>query len=244
MGDVERAIAAVDGIYGFRDLMLRRSSERVRVGAVPVAARALAIPVIAQLRDLFPETEMQLREGGSRDIVDLVREGEVEVGLVTSRETSPTFADTLRTDRLLTTEFRLCVPPTHPFAGREWVGAIEAAESDFVLYREGYLTHDFVRESFDIDVSRASIITDSIESAKLLVAAGGGVMILSELGLDGDALFDAGRLVAVPIRGIPTALSVYLLTLHGADATPIAREFVRLVRAESRAIGETPRPQP
>src|SRR5438876_745700 len=112
-----RVLADVDGAsLEVRELAdLRRG--RLAVGATPSLTTTVLPPALTRFHQSFPAIDLVLHEAGSRDLVQELEQGVLDIALVIL----PLRHEVLETTPLLREELVVAVPHTHPFAARKTV---------------------------------------------------------------------------------------------------------------------------
>jgi DNA-binding transcriptional LysR family regulator len=102
---------------------------KVRVASSPTLSAHLMPACIAACARREPDIELVLLDRVQQDVLDSVRGGEVDFGVVIE----PSSADDLQAEPILVDPFVLVVPPGHALARRREVRWIELAERPLVL---------------------------------------------------------------------------------------------------------------
>ncbi|HEY0261145.1 MAG TPA: LysR family transcriptional regulator [Lacisediminihabitans sp.] len=238
--DVQKVLDFVDDIYDKRDRAAHREQGRIAIGTIPVASRSIVRPALTGLRRSYPDTEITIREGGSHEVTDMLINGEIDFGIVSSRSEDLPVASGLTSERLLTTAFVLCLGKDHPLARFESVSVEQVTRERIIFYREGYLVHDFMKSAFGSAIERAGHLTDSIESAKWMVASGLGITVLSAQALDEDPYFERGTLVFRPITGTHTSLYFHIIRTSTSTMSAGTRAFVALLHYAAQRAAKDP----
>jgi len=125
---VGRLSLAADDLRALRTL----ACGRLRVGAFPTADTMLVPRAVAAFRQAYPEVELSFGEGFVRDLVVRLREGSLDVAIVTS--TVAGLLDGLELRHVLDDQMFVAVPGSHRFAGRAPgpVHLAELAEDDWI----------------------------------------------------------------------------------------------------------------
>src|SRR4051794_20918037 len=111
---------------------LRKGS--LAVGAPPSVGTHLLPKALAAFSRRHPGISLTFREGGSRTLVQLLEDGELDLAVVIQ----PIRHSVLETLPLLEEELLLAVPRTHPLANaRRRVKLLDLEHEPFVLLREG-----------------------------------------------------------------------------------------------------------
>jgi len=158
---------------------LRRGT--LAVGAPPSVGTHLLPRALAAFSSRHPGIALAFREAGSRTLLGLLEQGELDMAVVIQPIRHPA----LETRPLLEEELLLAVPRRHPLAsGQRRVRLAQLREEPFVLLREGaYDLRDQTlaacrRSGFDPVVA---LDGGEMDSMLRFVAAGIGVAILPEM---------------------------------------------------------------
>ena len=158
---------------------LRRGT--LAVGAPPSVGTHLLPRALAAFSSRHPGIALAFREAGSRTLLGLLEQGELDMAVVIQPIRHPA----LETRPLLEEELLLAVPRRHPLAsGQRRVRLAQLREEPFVLLREGaYDLRDQTlaacrRSGFDPVVA---LDGGEMDSMLRFVAAGIGVALLPEM---------------------------------------------------------------
>ena len=210
---------------------LRRGS--LAVGAPPSVGTHLLPRALAAFSQRHPGIALAFREAGSRTLLGLLEQGELDLAVVIQPIRHPA----LETLPLLEEELLLAVPRTHPLAGgrRGRVRLAELSSEPFVLLREGaYDLRDQTlaacrRAGFE---PRVALDGGEMDSVLRFVAAGLGVAILPEMVL-GDVDPRKGP-VALRLAAPRLTRSLVLARRRDRYFSAAAQEFMRVLRESVR----------
>jgi DNA-binding transcriptional LysR family regulator len=214
---------------------LRRGS--LAVGAPPSVGTHLLPRALAAFSRRHPGIALAFREAGSRTLLGLLEQGELDLAVVIQPIRHPA----LETRLLLEEELLLAVPRGHPLAnGQRRVRLAQLREEPFVLLREGaYDLRDQTlaacrRAGFDPVVA---LDGGEMDSMLRFVAAGIGVAILPEMVLAELERPDG----PVAVRRLQPRLTRSLVLARRRDRyfSAAAREFTGVLeQAASPGHGE------
>lgn len=146
---------------------------------------------MAELRVRMPQVRPQLRVVNSRQVVDLVRHGQVDLGFIETADVP----DDLELVPLGRDRLAVVCAPDHPWAGRRRrVSRTELRAAEYVLREEGSGT----RTTFEVALGRSPVTAFEAGSTATLVAAalaGMGPAVVSARAV--TAYLETGRLVEV-----------------------------------------------
>jgi DNA-binding transcriptional LysR family regulator len=216
-------------------------SGTVSIGMPPSVAGLLAQPLAWAARERFPRLRLQIREGLSGLLEELVAKGRIEMCLLFDR--SETFAggvarrttmSYLNVHPLLTEELMLLTAGSE-FAG-DPINLKEAATLQYILFPgPGNATRQLIQETWDKAGYALNIIAelDSISTIKLLVARGMGATILSSSALSSG---HTEGLTSRRIDGVNLTRRVCLCTSNVAPIGDAAERVIGLINEIAQSL--------
>ncbi len=219
----EQVLAAARGL----------ASGTLHIGASTTIATYLLPPIIGAFARAHPGVVLRLSSVHTRALVPLVRRYEVDVALAEAAVDDAQLAVT----RWITDAMVCIAAPTHALAVRApAAGPLPAAALDdqLLLLREPESgTRDIVLRGLSAAgvVPTRVMAVDGTEVIKQLVAEGLGVGVVSRDAAAG--MIALGRLVEVPVQGLPIARPFHRLAVHGREPSGAARAFLKLLAAEA-----------
>ena len=198
------------------------------VGASTIPAVYLVPGYLAQLRCTHPNIAIQLRTGDSREMLDRVAAGAVDLSVVGA---TPRRGRGLHSDQVGHDELVLICPPTHPFASRHRVSVRSVLAEPMVVRPAGSGTHAATLEGLRRAAPGAEPIValevGSTEAAKAAVSAGLGVSFVSSLATHNELATDA--LATVAVQGFAVRRAFHLVTREEPLLSPATQAFRALV---------------
>ncbi|QDV34477.1 LysR family transcriptional regulator [Tautonia plasticadhaerens] len=207
----------------------------VRVAAIYSVGLGHLTGHIAAFRARHPLADCRLECMHPSEVVERVRDGEADLGIVSFPKKWPGLDVVPWRDE----EMVLAVPPGHPLADPAGVAAGRLDGARFVHYDRELP----IRRAIDRHLKRRGVQVepglefDSIENIKRAVEVGAGAAILPRATLDREVA--SGSLVAVPLADHPLVRP--LAIIHRGEATLglAGARFLRALRDEDEA-GERP----
>lgn len=154
-------------------------SGMLRLGLFPTLGPYLLPHVVPALRLRFPQLELRLVEEKSAEIVERLKDGRLDAGLLAL----PLHDDQLHAEPLFQEPFLLAVPSEHPLARRAQLPLDALDKLQLLLLEEGHCLRDQA-----LDVCRLSGASEtggfratSLETLRQMVAAGVGITLLPAL---------------------------------------------------------------
>ena len=201
---------------------------KVRVASSPTLSAHLMPACIAACARREPDIELVLLDRVQQDVLDSVRGGEVDFGVVIE----PSSADDLQAEAILVDPFVLVVPPGHALARRRAVRWTELAERPLVL-----LDHSSGSRRLIDDALRAHGVAPRVAqqlghptTVFRMIEAGIGIGVMPALAAAPQAL--------APLRVLPLAprvqRRVMLVHRRNRAPSPLAQRVWRLIADVAR----------
>ena len=234
LAHISGVIEAVDGLRQAADVN-HRTSRMVRVATVNAGTVPILTPAIAAFRAAHSDTQVEVVGAQEEQIHRGLREGSLDLGLVTALEGEDTPPD-LESTRLLVGRAVVCLHPDDPLAEQDAITVEDLLASPLVVMRAGYLMHRYLHRLLGERQPRVSYSTDGAEMGKLMVAEGLGVTLLPQFSVDGDPLQRGGLITSRPLDPddgpcVELVLRRLRTGARGRSARELHRVFVERARA-------------
>lgn len=219
-------LAEVDGLVETASTMRDPLTGTIRIGVIPTIAPYLLPRVMPSLKARFPDLRMLIREERTRELVELVEKGSLDLGLAALESD----LGQLETHALFRDPFVLAVSNDHRLAGRKRVRPGDLDGEDVLLLDDGHCLRE--QTSVICDAAGACELGDfratSLATLVQMVAAGVGVTLLPEMAIEGEATLAPGLSLvpfAAPQPGRTVALAWRGSTPHRARFEALAEAF-------------------
>lgn len=223
-----RIQAAVAELRQELDEMRSGSVGRLSVGAGLTICIFTLPAVLAEYRSLHPGVELHVRSGRTREILQLLLDQQIDLGLVTS----PVRHRTVETIPLYRDRMVVVARADHPLA--EAASPVDAAALGphrLILFERGSGFRTYLEEVFESkgQLLHPDMELDSIEAIKEMVLAGLGISVVPEVTVRNELA--AGTLVSLPLRDWPVMeRTTSLILRRSAEPRPaVVQSFVDLV---------------
>jgi len=260
MGRTVRLTAAGEALHRYAEQILRLSVEardaivdveagragRLAVGASITLATYVLPALLRRFRDTYSgaeRVEVSIHTGVSARILDMVREGTADIGLVTGGGDDAEAAEAAQAvprDPALEVralaDYATCVvtPPRHPLANRGRVSAAQIAPYPLILMEPGTNLRTYVDRLLSAAGvrQRVTLELDNVEAIKRMVEAELGISILPEVAVRSEV--DAGRVAALTLIDTPRRTHRRIALVYRRDKyrTTAMREFLELLERE------------
>ena len=201
---IERVLAEAHGVLDMARSAIRFGGP-LRLGSIATLGPYYLPHLLRLMRGAFPEVSLQLTEGQTLPLLDLLRRGGLDALLVAL----PAPSAAVRTEALFFEPFRLVCPAGHALAAQDDLSLAALGGDDLILLEEGHCLRD---QALSLCTAAGHHIRQatSIETLWHMIAAREGVSLLPALSTAGREamaglvavreLPDAGRIVGLAWR--------------------------------------------
>lgn len=228
----ERAVAATQDAENAVRALARPNSGPIALAVVGTLAGGRLSAVLKRFAAAYPQVELSLRTATSAEVSDLVRRGEVTIGLRYDRDLSPD----LDCELLFAERLRVVCALDHPRAGRRVAKLAELRGERWIAFpvvprrREITAAHVFALFQThglgEIDWTPV----DSLTAQKRLVEAGLGIALLSESNAAEELRHKT--IATIGVRDLTASQDVVAVTRRGGYLSAAARRLMETVRKE------------
>ncbi|MDZ7667733.1 MAG: selenium metabolism-associated LysR family transcriptional regulator [Desulfotignum sp.] len=199
------------------------------IGGSTIPAGYILPGLMGPFSKAYPEVSVHLVSGDTRQIIEEVKHGKVELGVVGARIRDSAIVQ----KPLLSDEMKLIVPADHPWANRSAVDFDQLVQAPFIAREPGSGTWQSIcrtmteaglkPERLNIKVTMGSSI--SVIQGILHRA---GISILSTTAVADD--LSKGRLAALSVNGLALNRFFYLTLAKNRTQSPVCRKFIAFAR--------------
>lgn len=174
----------------------------------------------------YPDIKLSTDLCLSRRVEEKVLANQNDIGIVGH----PTRDDRLATERLLSDELVVIVPPGHVWSKRKYIKPRHLMDHPLIVARIGSGTREAVEEILKNNglVLKSKMAFGNTEGVKKAVEAGLGISIVSKNVVKREVSQDL--LVALPLSGIPTKRDFNLIYLKDKYLGAPVRAFVEFLK--------------
>jgi len=204
----------------------------LHVGHSPTPFAEILPKILRAFQRKMPNVHIRLHDWSNKDTLDGIRDGRVELGLITAPPKDSSLRD-LRYEELFRQRVCVAVAPQHPFARRRSVPLIEAAAELLIcLTREDYPNyHDYLSIIFSKLKQKPRVIEehDSMSGIMSAVEAGTAVAIGPDFGYS-----FGNRVKFLHLTPEPKPFSVGIVATKGG-LSPAAEKFWQCAKEAASA---------
>lgn len=186
--------------------------------------------LLQKFREQFPETDLVIKAGNSREITDLTLHGTVDFGLVTT----PAPAGKLKSIPLYQDQILLVTPPDWKNSCGE-LHLVDLENEPLILFPRGSGFRDFLELTFRTHhfLPKVTMELDSIEGIKQMVSIGMGLSFLPEVALNPELA--NGELKTFKVTDLENLhRTTYLIYLPERSWTAAMKGFVGILKENLR----------
>ncbi len=165
---VERVLLEIHNIKRLGEQFAQKDRGHLAVATTHTQARYALPPVVSRFKQTFPKVHLELHQGSPREIVTMLRDGEVDIGIATEALGDE---EGLVSFPYYQWQHALVVPEGHPLTREPRLTIQTLAEYPIITYNEGYtgraridaafadagLTPDIVMSALDADVIKSYV---------------------------------------------------------------------------------------
>ena len=216
----------LDGING---LAARASTIEelvpVRVAATPDIIPHTLLLVVKSFMSAYEHAHIRIRSGGKGEVLDMVKEAEVDIGIMPGPEKGANFDF----EGLFPYERVLIAPKGHPLLHSNLLSIEQIAQWPLILMQRGTYTRTIVEDEFRRKGLAYEIVIelDSMDMIKRYVALGLGVSIGPRLAIEPEDQHELGTVSLTTLLPVEQA---GIVTLRGRALPEPARNFVSVMR--------------
>ncbi|WP_281893569.1 LysR family transcriptional regulator [Phytohabitans aurantiacus] len=207
----------------------------LRIGTVNAGTASLVLPAVRAFQAGNGGTAVEVRNLQQDEIQVSLAEGTLDLGLVNLLDGDDVPPE-LEPTPLLVGRPAAVLPAGHPLATQAEVSADDLRRERFVAMRSGYLMYRFAHRLFGSNLPAAWHSTDGAEMGKMMVAEGIGLTVLPDYSVLGDPLERAGLIVARPLVGDTTVVTMVALHRRQSRVSPAVLDVLRHLRTQAAGV--------
>lgn len=195
--------------------------------------------LLAEFKKRHPEVEVSLRIANTRQIEELIRTGELDLGIVGGHlaDNKETCVEATLEDRIV-----LVVPPGHRWAHRRQIAPERLREECLLTREEGSATRRVIEAALDRSGIKINTCLElgHTEAIKQGVRAGLGVALVSRQAVRSE--LESGQLRAVALSGLSIQRHFHVIRHEAKALSPAARAFLDFLHEHGALHGPRSRP--
>ncbi|MCU0574258.1 MAG: selenium metabolism-associated LysR family transcriptional regulator [Syntrophobacteraceae bacterium] len=228
----DEAIQALDRYKG-------KLSGHLLIGASTIPGTYILPEIIGAFKTQYPSIQITLKISDSGGIIDKIREGSLEIGMVGARWSDRRVV----LEEAFSDELVLTVYSDHPWAGRESIRLDELQDEPFIMREKGSGTRMVMHqilEASGFDPARLNGVAEmgSTEAVRQGIKARIGISILSAQAVAEDV--QRGTLVTVETEGVRFLRPFYLVQRKNRQISPLGTAFLGFLQTVAAERNQKP----
>ena len=216
-------LTSVDSMYN-QMKSLQYGNRQLRLSVVPFSFSQVLQPVLQKYRALSPDTQVKVLEYNSREAVQKLKAGEIDVALTVDLLDRPSFLSGMR---LYTTSCVFVVGKKHPMANRSSCTFLDLAHESLIFAKEDSHLTTQVKKRFQTMGVTLNVFLYSAQS-KIIES-------ILQNGHDGAIISDSivSQLQNVSVIPIEDAVEIshLLIWKQTANLSPVISRFIKVIRS-------------
>ena len=216
----------VDTVQEMEDLQ----TGRLVLGASSTPGEFVLPIVVARFRQIYPGIHVELVIGNTRTIMQRILDREMDLGMVGDHVEE--YSNELEMVDFQEDEIVLVASPDHPVASYDHLTIDQVIEQGLVAREEGSATRQWAERQIRTLGAEPKIAIElgSNQAVKQAATAGGGIGVISRLGITAE--LKAGMLVVLDVEGWECRRPLTLIQPKDRYLSPSQRAFREFLMAE------------
>jgi DNA-binding transcriptional LysR family regulator len=231
MGHAERLLMELADADRAIQGMLGGEIGRLVVGASSTPGTYLLPLLLGEFRRRHPGVEVCLEVADTREVVQRVTGGQLDVGVVGEAPFDPS----LRVERFRRDTLVLILSADHPLAARDPIDPANLADAPFIMREQGSSTRHVLERALRERGLEPRIVMElgSTEAIKKTVAAGLGISFVSRYAVELEER--VGVLVSRPVPTLSLHRDLHVIRRATLPLTPLHRRFLEALQTSPTA---------
>jgi len=226
----QRVLAALDDCRAAVDALHAGEAGPVSLAIVGTLAGASLTPVLKRFSSAYPDVDLRLQTANSKEVSELVRGGEMNLGLRYHNDSS------LELDcrEIMSEPLKIVCSPSHKLAGQQ-VSSLRVLEAESWLAFPGAdkqpetSANNLFAQFQLLGIAKIKwTAIDSITAQKRLVEAGYGLAVLPISAIEDETA--NGLLTSISVAHVNLANPIFLVTRRGGFLSAAATAMIEMLR--------------
>ncbi len=217
------------------NLLLGRKKGKLKLGGSTIPGQYILPSFLGRFKALYPNCKILLNIGDTKQIVQMVLNDELEIGMVGARLNIPK----LNFEPVIEDELILIAHSKHPLTKEVFVDFDTLKKAPFILRESGSgtrMTMEHILKEKGIEISEMNIVAElgSTEAVRQAVIAGIGTSILSKRAVEIE--IKAGSIKEIKLDDMELKRIFYLIYHTQKTLSPLATAFLEFLKEDEEGI--------
>ena len=202
----------------------------LRIGASHVVGMYLFPEILSRFRDLYPLVELVVKVQPSRQVIDMLLRGELDIGVI--GEGNAVADERIAVKPIMEDELIVIAPPHHPMAEAGSITPAQLSQMPFVFpARDSASGESILDQIHAAGITLHSVLEfGNVGAVKKAVEAGMGVSIVSRFAVTRE--LQEGRLQCIDVQGLKFHRHVSLCWHNNRPFSNLTTAFVHFVQKQ------------
>ena len=198
------------------------------IGGSTIPSGYIIPRLIRPFLEQFPDISIELAAGDTMQIVQQIKKGKIEIGIVGAKIDDPM----IKQEKLVKDEMKLIIPANHKWAKKTSIDCSKLFEEALIAREKGSGTWQSILKALD-DAGFNKNLKTCITMGNTVSVIQGilnhvGISILSTIAVQDD--ITDGRLKALSVKGLDLNRFFYLTLSKKRTLSPICNKFIEFAR--------------
>lgn len=225
---VERILQETANLKSIADAYTLKDEGELAIATTHTQARYSLPSIISAFRDKYPKVRLKLYQSSPSEIVQLLKQGEVDIGIATEGLISD---EEFACFDFYSWQHVVVVPNEHPLAGIEQVSLEQLSQYPIITYHEGYTGRSVIEKAFIDQGITPNICMSALDAdvIKSYVELGLGIGIIAPMAFDPDR---DNNLSVLNSKGLFSENTTYIALKRGKILRDFVYQFLHLCRQD------------
>ena len=177
----------------------------------------------------FPDISIELTAGDTMQIVQQIKKGKIEIGIVGAKVYDPL----IKQEKLVKDEMKLIIPANHKWAKKTSIDCSKLFEETFIAREKGSGTWQSILKALDDAGFNSKNLKTGITMGNTIsviqsILNHAGISILSTIAVQNE--INNGYLKALSVKGMNLSRFFYLTLPQKRTLSPICNKFIEFAR--------------
>jgi len=209
--------------------LLGHTKGNLNIGGSTIPAGYLIPKLMGSFTKKFPDVTISLAAGDTMQIIDAIKQGKIEIGVVGALKKDPDIYQ----EKFKPDEMKLIVPAGHKWAQQKSVNCSQIFSEPFIAREKGSGTWQTILACMDRAGFKSQDLKPRITMGNSMSVIQGilsrvGISILSTIAVANE--IETGRLHAVTVEGLDLNRYFYLTLPKRRTQSPVCMKFMDFAR--------------
>ena len=199
------------------------------IGGSTIPSGYIIPRLIRPFLEQFPDISIELAAGDTMQIVQQIKKGKIEIGIVGAKIDDPM----IKQEKLVKDEMKLIIPANHKWAKKTSIDCSKLFEEALIAREKGSGTWQSILKALNDAGFNSKNLKTCITMGNTVSIIQGilnhvGISILSTIAVQDD--INKGRLKALSVKGLDLNRFFYLTLSKKRTLSPICNKFIEFAR--------------